>query len=104
MGPFAPCSLWRRPGEKRSFRPSVGLDRPRIGADAVQLPWHGAAVRKADRERGPDAGYLSAPAADGQGRRGRAEPGGAGQVRAHETGRNLVCRLLLEKKKNDTTG
>ena len=22
-------------------------------------------------------------------------------LRAHETGRNLVCRLLLEKKKND---
>ena len=24
-------------------------------------------------------------------------------LRAHETGRNLVCRLLLEKKKNETT-
>ena len=23
-------------------------------------------------------------------------------LRAHETGRNLVCRLLLEKKKNTT--
>src|SRR5678810_1407118 len=24
-------------------------------------------------------------------------------LRAHETGRNLVCRLLLEKKKNNNT-
>ena len=24
-------------------------------------------------------------------------------LRAHETGRNLVCRLLLEKKKNNTS-
>ena len=33
--------------------------------------------------------------------RGREGPVSYTHLRAHETGRNLVCRLLLEKKKKE---
>src|SRR5678809_1637984 len=47
-------------------------------------------------------GRRSRPAR-GRGRRTAPDPVSYTHLRAHETGRNLVCRLLLEKKKKENT-
>ena len=52
--------------------------------------------RKGERLPGADSDYLKKLAA---GIALTAEPVSYTHLRAHETGRNLVCRLLLEKKK-----
>src|SRR5665213_3891929 len=56
----------------------VGRSRAQYALQAPEVPQQGAALRR------PQARY-------------RFEPVSYTHLRAHETGRNLVCRLLLEK-------
>src|SRR5665213_2188121 len=79
-------------------RRKIGLDRPKIRPNPVR--------QNRGQARFADIGFLAVLE---QNFVGRGNSGVAGDItiisvsythlRAHETGRNLVCRLLLEKKK-----
>ena len=68
---------------RRTTRQETEIRGQRIGKDEKVILWYGAANRDPDVFPDPDTFDTVSYT----------------HLRAHETGRNLVCRLLLEKKK-----
>src|SRR5665213_3790422 len=111
--PISSSSRGRRP----AFRPGRDEALAVVGVSSGPLWWRQRQGRRHGHDRSGIAEIRPGPGRYAQGgpdplaRRGplyrRREAAGPGPVsythlRAHETGRNLVCRLLLEKKKQKT--